>query len=140
MLNQDRIQIMTKLAIYEQNEGKKEIPMGKYHRRDYVALELIKSFFCATIAFGVLFLLSILHDAETWLDNLYGLNYQSYAIRLILLYLAFVTLFQLIAWGVYQHRYKAGQKNLKSYRRRLKKLEKLYAQEEELEVHEENNF
>ena len=53
---------------------------------------------------------------------------------------SFVVLFQLIAWGVYHRRFKAGQKNLKVYRRRLKKLEKLYAQEETIEVHEETDF
>ena len=41
MLNEKKIALMTKMAIYEQGEGKKSFPMSKYYRSDYLSLRLI---------------------------------------------------------------------------------------------------
>ena len=45
MLNEEKIKIMNKLAMYEQGEGKKYLPVSKYYRSDYIGLALIKNFF-----------------------------------------------------------------------------------------------
>ena len=34
MLNEERVILMTKLAAYEQNEGRKMVAVGKYFRSD----------------------------------------------------------------------------------------------------------
>ena len=43
MLNEKKIALMTKMAIYEQGEGKKSFPMSKYYRSDYLSLRLINA-------------------------------------------------------------------------------------------------
>ena len=45
MLNEEKIKIMNKLAMYEQGEGKKYLPVSKYYRSDYIGLAMIKNFF-----------------------------------------------------------------------------------------------
>ena len=35
MLSQERIKLMTKMAAYEENEGKKYMSIGSYFRSDY---------------------------------------------------------------------------------------------------------
>lgn len=132
MLNKERIRLMTKLAVYEQGEGKEYIPISRYRRKDYVAVQLIKTYICSTIAFGILFLLQILYEAETWLETLYQMDYQEYAIDILIQYLIFTAVYQAIAWVMYSRRYQKGQKNLKHYQSRLKKVEKLYEREEKL--------
>ena len=37
MLNEERIKLMTKMACYEANEGKKNVAIGNYFRGDYIA-------------------------------------------------------------------------------------------------------
>ena len=44
MLNEERIRSMTKLAIYENNEGKKTIPLTHYYKSDYISKSMMKSF------------------------------------------------------------------------------------------------
>ena len=44
MLNREKVILMTKLAVYEQKEGRKEIPLSKYFKSDYIGLHLIGSF------------------------------------------------------------------------------------------------
>ena len=45
MLNEEKIKIMNKLAMYEQGEGKKYLPVSRYYRSDYIGLAMIKKFF-----------------------------------------------------------------------------------------------
>ena len=64
MLNEERIRLMTKMASYEEGIGKEYLPMKQYYRRDYVSLEMLKTFFTSTIAFGILCLCWILYEME----------------------------------------------------------------------------
>ena len=51
MLNEERIRLMTKMASYEANEGKKNVSIGSYFRGDYIGLQVIKSVISGTIGF-----------------------------------------------------------------------------------------
>lgn len=132
MLNKDRIRLMTKLAAYEQGEGKEYMPMSQYYRRDYIGLQMIKTFVCSTIAFGILFLLQLLYQLESFMNSLYKMEYEEYIVSLLVKYVIFVIIYQVIAWAVYSLRYKKGARLQKKYRSRLKKVQKLYEREEKL--------
>ena len=41
MLNEEKVILMTQMASYEENEGKKNIAIGRYFSSDYIAI------FCA---------------------------------------------------------------------------------------------
>ena len=49
MINEEKVKIMTKIAMYEQGKGRKYLPVSKYYRSDYIGLALIKNFFLVTI-------------------------------------------------------------------------------------------
>ena len=53
MLNEEKIILMTQMASYEENEGKKNMAIGRYFRSDYIAIQVLKSVLCATIAYAV---------------------------------------------------------------------------------------
>lgn len=55
MLNEEKIILMTQMASYEENEGKKNMAIGRYFRSDYIAIQVLKSVLCATIAYAGLF-------------------------------------------------------------------------------------
>lgn len=132
MLNKDRIRLMAKLAAYEQGQGKEDAPMGKYRRKDYVMLKMIRTFFYATIAFALLFLMDVLYDMEEWFSALYQMEYREYIIQIVAAYLLFLVFFEVVTWFVYNARYKKGYRNQKLYLSRLRKVEKLYEREEKL--------
>ena len=64
MLNEERIKLMTKMASYEANEGKRNVAIGSYFRGDYISLQVIKSIVSATIAFAICFALFVFYDFE----------------------------------------------------------------------------
>ena len=53
MISKERVRHMTKLAAFEEREGKEYRKMTQYFRRDYVGLELLKSFLSGTISFEI---------------------------------------------------------------------------------------
>ena len=62
MLNEEKIILMTQMASYEENEGKKNMAIGRYFRSDYIAIQVLKSILCATIAYAVCFALGYLQN------------------------------------------------------------------------------
>ena len=68
MLNEERIRLMTKMASYEEGEGKEYMPIKQYYRKDYVGLGMIKTFITSSIAFGILFLCWVLYDMDNITD------------------------------------------------------------------------
>ena len=58
MINESRVKLMTRLAVYEGGEGKKNMSIGSYFRGDYISVQVIRSVICGTAAFLLVFLLS----------------------------------------------------------------------------------
>ena len=51
MIDQERVREMTKLAAYEQREGKKYRQVIRYYRGDFAARHLLKGFLYGTAAY-----------------------------------------------------------------------------------------
>ena len=66
MLDKRKVEVMTRLAFYEQTEGKEDFKVSEYYRRDYSSLHTICSILWVTI--GYLCLVGIL--VLIWLDEL----------------------------------------------------------------------
>ena len=64
MLNEEKVILMTKLASYEETEGKQNEKIVNYFRGDYLTVEVLKSLLYGTIAFVLGFGLYILYDFE----------------------------------------------------------------------------
>ena len=74
MLNEERVILMTKLASYEANDGKKNIAIGNYFRSDYIGWQVLKSIISATIAFVVVFAMYIFYDFEIFMMDIYKMD------------------------------------------------------------------
>ena len=81
MLNEERIILMTQMASYEENEGKKNEKIGNYFRSDYITIQVMKSVVYATVAYAACFALYILYDFETFMQNIYNIDLIAFAIN-----------------------------------------------------------
>lgn len=129
MLNEERIRLMTKMACYEADEGKKNVAIGNYFRGDYIGLQVIKSIISATIAYVIIFAMFIFYDFEDFMANIYKMDLFGFAKSVIMYYLIFTLVYALIAYGVYTYRYTKARKSLKIYYNNLKKLAYMYDRE-----------
>ena len=129
MLNEERIRLMTKMACYEAEEGRKNVAIGNYFRGDYIGLQVIKSIISATIAYVLLFAMFILYDFEVFMAEIYKMDLLEFAKSVIIYYLIFTATYAFIAYGVYTYRYTKARKSLKTYYNKLKKLSYMYERE-----------
>ena len=44
MLSEEKIKIMTNLAMFEKNEGNRIFPVNRYFKSDYISSKLLRSF------------------------------------------------------------------------------------------------
>ena len=126
MLNEEKIILMTKMASYEENEGKKNMAIGRYFRSDYIAIQVLKSVLCATIAYAVCFALFVFYDFETFMQDIYKIDLVSFAKNTLLYYVVVVVAYGAISYGICSYRYAKAKKSLKCYYNNLKKLNSLY--------------
>ncbi len=133
MLNEERIRLMTKMASYEEGEGKEYIPIRQYYQRDYVSYEMIKTFITSTISFGILLLLWLLYKMEDMSDFFNGQELPSLGVSILIEYVIFVIIYQIIAYIVYKHRYTKANTSMRKYYSLLKKVQKLQEKEDRIQ-------
>lgn len=126
MLSQERIKLMTRMAAYEENEGKKYMSIGSYFRSDYMGLQVIKSVICSTLAFLIIVGLYVYYHFETLMQDIYKMDLMKVGKDLLLYYVIFVAAYALITYIVYSYRYSRAKRSLKRYYRHLKQLSAIY--------------
>lgn len=129
MLNEERIRLMTKMASYEANEGKKNVSIGSYFRGDYIGLQVIKSVISGTIGFFIIFAVYLGYDLETFMSEIYKMDLFLFGKNVVIAYFIFVGVYAIISYAVYTYRYTKAKKSLKLYYNNLKKLSYLYEKE-----------
>lgn len=126
MLNEDKIILMTHMASYEQNEGKKNMEIGNYFRGDYISMQVIKAVVRAAIAFAIVFALVIFYDFENLMQEIYKMDLLALSKKALVLFGLAVVAYGVIAYLIYSARYTRAKKSLKKYYENLKKLSSLY--------------
>ena len=102
MVNEQRLHSMIKIAKFDANDGKRCKPMIQYARKDYVALQLLKSFVVGTIAFFMMLGLWVLYSMDALMEQINKMKYTY------------------------------GRKKVKKYYAGLKKISAMYLREERL--------
>lgn len=128
MLNEERIKLMTRMASYEANEGKRNVAIGSYFRGDYISLQVIKSILHATIAYLILFVMFIFYDFEVFMQDIYKMDLLAFGKRVLISYVIMVSIYAFLSYLIYSYRYVKARKSLKCYYNNLKKLSKSYEQ------------
>lgn len=128
MLNEKRIILMTKMASYEANEGKKNVSIGSYFRTDYIGWQVLKSIISASIAFVVVFGMYIFYNFEMFMTDIYKMDLLEFARHILSLYLWTIGIYAVVSYIVYTVRYTRAVKSLKVYQMNLRKLSDMYKQ------------
>lgn len=126
MLNEERIILMTQLAAYEVNEGKKNVKIGNYFRSDYIAVQVLKSVVSASIAFAIVFALYVFYDFENFMQDLYKIDLIAFARDVLIRYGISVVAYGVLTYIICTYRYSRARRSLKRYYHNLKKLSSMY--------------
>ena len=130
MVNEERIKLMTRMAAYEKEEHKKNKTIVSFFKSDYISMQMLKSTVYTTIAFGIMFGLYILYDFEVFMKEIYQMDIFEFAKSVIVVYLIFVGVILVITYVVSLYQYNRALQSTKMYYANLKKLSRIYGEEE----------
>lgn len=126
MLKEEKIHLMTELAFYEKKEGRRTIPIGKYYKKDYVALKLLQTAFTTAIAYFCILALWVLGQMENLLEGLKDMDFISLGFHVVVGFVIIELVFLVVAYRLYSRRYVEAKKSLKPYYQSLKYLNNYY--------------
>ena len=134
MINEEgkkRIRLMTRIAMYEKDEGRTSEPVSRYFRSDYIGLKILGAICCATLVFCMVVGLYFLCNSEILLGDIYKLDLMDYARKLILTYIGFVVAYVSIVAVVFFFKYNRAVKYKRIVSKNLKKLLARYGKKDE---------
>lgn len=126
MLNEEKVKLMTGIAMFEKKEGKKIFPIHRYFKSDYISRHLLTAFFGYTLCCLLIICLWILYRLEQLLTMMNVEQVFALGKRFALFYLLGLVVYLLITFLVYKRRYEYASKGLRVYVAKLKRLEKRY--------------
>ncbi len=130
MLNLEKVKLMNKLAMYENNAGKTYLPISKFYRSDYIGMALIKNFFLVTIGYILLVAVVVGYFSEYLMDNIHKMNLMAMGAVIIIGYLVLLAIYTTLTYIQYSVRYHRAKKSVKQYYIQLTKLERMYGRNE----------
>lgn len=122
MLNEEKIRIMTRMAMYEADAGKADVRRDAWFKGDYLSKELLLSFLAGTAAFAVLAGVYAFYHIETLMLTLYSMDILALARQIGLRYVLFMLCFEAVTWIVCSLRYERGEERLRRYCKDLRRL------------------
>lgn len=126
MLSEEKIKIMTSLAMFEKHEGKRIFPINQYFKMDYIGSKLFRSFFCYTLSFLFCIALWSLFYMEWWMNTM-DLNILiKTGKRIGGIYTIGLAVYLMISIFIYKKRYEYANRGRKVYLAKLKRLDKRY--------------
>lgn len=129
MLNNDKIRIMTRLALYEQGNGKNDIKISHFYKSDYIRYNILKTIVAVTVGIALLLGFAGLYNMEYIISNATKINYRQLGISLLILYLLIIIGYVILTIAVTSVKYKRARKSLVKYNRNLKELYAIYKAE-----------
>jgi hypothetical protein len=126
LLNENKVKMMTKMAIYEKNEGRNMVRNAKFYKGDYVALAALKSTITTTIAFVIIVVMVAMCNTENLIRQINSMDYATLGKKIAMYYILALVVYALIS-GLYSaYQYDKSRSGIKKYFMRLNKLERFY--------------
>ena len=119
MLNESKVKLMTRMAMYESKQGEEDFKISSYYKKDY------RSFHTNAVAVGI--------GVIAFLDELMGnLNMQflvMLAATVIIGYLVLVIFYGIVASHFYGTKHEKARKRVKQFNHDLTRLNRMYERE-----------
>lgn len=125
MLNEDKVKLMTRLAIYEAHDGKKAMKMTHYFRGDYVSWNVIKTVLAVTAAYLCIVGLWLMYHFEYLMVNLYTMDLMELLKKVLTNYAGLLLVYFVLSYAIYNLKYSKAMKSLKRFRLTMKKVRQL---------------
>lgn len=131
MIDAKKVQIMTRLAVFEQREEAQALQITKYERLDFVRIQLLKMILSVTTGYGILVMFLGFYHLEYILEHIATGELTDWIWRGVAVYVGLLIFYALIGVVAYHIRYRRARRRVKEYDRMLHALRKYYRRKEQ---------
>ena len=124
MIDATKVRMMTRLALYEQGQGKHDRAVYRCTKGVYLGIRRLISFFAITIAYMLASGLYCFRYVNEIFQKGFGYDYKPLVIRLALCYIIVLFFGLIVLELIYRRRYRKAMENLKDYDLALYKLDR----------------
>ena len=115
MIDVKRVRRMTRMAAYEDTDGKRDKRITSYFRVDYLTRQILITLLCDTIAFVIAAALYAAYHFETLIVDIYDSDLRILVMRVLMIYLAFMVFMIAVTIVVYMGRYSRARAHVGAY-------------------------
>ena len=130
MLNEVKIKLMTRVAIYEKTEERNGLLMSKYFKEDYVKFGCLRTLVLVTICYWMIVGIYVATNFDKLLTDINNMDYFKLMSIMLSGYVGVAAVFYVYSFIVFSFRYYHARPGIVEYNKNLKKIIKLYEMEE----------
>lgn len=133
MIDVTKVHMMTKLATYEKEKGKKELKMHRYSRTAYLSLKLIEGFLAVTFGFLLGAGLYMMRYYTNIMMQGLAFSYGGIFRHILMAYGGILVISLILIFVIESRRYRQMIESVKQYDKDLFTLKRYLEKEEELQ-------
>lgn len=137
MIDVKKVRLMTKISMYENGQGKKDLKMNRSKMSTYISMKVIESILCVTIAYLIVAGLYSTRYVTMIVTEGFG-EFRNIAAALLAIYLILLVLSVIMTYFYHKDKYRKAYSRIVQYDKDLARLEELISDNTEgVEVPEE---
>lgn len=126
MLNEEKIRLMTDIAVFEKNNGRRMTGITGYFKSDYISRNMMRGFLSYSLCCVLILVIWALFNMDIFLSTL-GLDaLVSLTKRVVIFYVTGLAIYMALIYKVYAKRYDYEARKNRIYTAKLKHLDKRY--------------
>lgn len=129
MLDERKVKLMTKMALYEQKEGKEDFKVSAYYRKDYASVHTIYSILWMTVGYILLIVLIGFATMDSLTANMTLSVIVLLTGSIIIGYFLVVFIGGVASHQFYNNKHQEARSRVKKYNHHLIRLLKMYEKE-----------
>lgn len=129
MLDERKVKTMTRLALYEQNQGEEDFYISEYYRKDYVGIHLWFTFFWVTLGYAIVVGIGVYMAMDVLTKIMSGAFLLFFAGGILIGYICVLGIYMVATSYIYGEKHKEARKRVRVYNHNLIRLLKLYEKE-----------
>lgn len=122
MVDENKVKVMTHLAIYEKHNAKSSVAVSKYYKNDYIRYNTLKTWVAVTVAFWSIVVAYVYMNFDKLLAEVNGMDYFDIMYRMLGGYVAVCAIYFVIAMFLYNYRYEKVRPGLAWYNSKLRDI------------------
>lgn len=131
MVNEKKVRLMTRMAMYEEKEGREDLKINAYSKKDYVGFQTMITVLWITVGYVLVVGIGMFVFIDELFEHMSLPALVIFAVFLLLGYLATAISYGIASAKFYRKRYEGARTRIKIFNHDLTRLSRMYDREKE---------